>query len=327
VVLILFRVSRLRIVSLLPSATEIIYALGLGDHLVGVSHECDFPREAQSKPRVIQPVFDSVKLDSKVIDEIVIEHLRHGESLYQIDLDAFKAANPDLVITQELCDVCAIGAEDVLMAVSKLAKPVEVLSLNPHSLDDIKDDVQRVGKAVGLPEKADRVIQELQQKEEYVKKVTEHASKPRVFCAEWLQPLMNAGHWIPEMVEYAGGIEKLSSRRQPSGYVDWKTVIDYDPEVLILMPCGFTTTRTISEAKVLSKVEKLDQLTAVRNSNVFATDGHNYFSRSGPRLFDALKILGMMIHPELFNEHLQIEQGVRLEVAQLLEPVRDLQAA
>jgi len=317
----------LRIVSLLPSATEIIYALGLGDYLVGVSHEYDFPREAQSKPRVILPVFDSVKLDSKVIDEIVIEHLRHGESLYKIDFDAFKAANPDLVITQELCDVCAIGAEDVLMAVSKLPKPVEVLSLNPHSLDDIKDDVRRVGKAVGLAEKADRVIQDLQEKEDYVKKTTEQASKFRVFCAEWLQPLMNAGHWIPEMVECAGGIERLSTRSQPSGYIDWETVIDYDPEVLILMPCGFTTARTISEARVLSKVEKLNQLTAVRNGNVFATDGHNFFSRSGLRLFDALKILGMMIHPELFNEHLQIEQGARLEVAQLLEPVRDLQAA
>ena len=317
----------MRIVSLLPSATEIIYALGLGDQLVGVSHECDFPPETQSKPRVIQPVFDSVKLDSKVIDAIVIEHLKHGESLYKIDFDAFKAADPDLVITQELCDVCAIGAEDVLMAVSKLPKPVQVLSLNPHSLDDVKDDVRRVGKAVGLSEKADRVIHELQEKVEFVKKATEHASKLRVFCAEWLQPLMNAGHWIPEMVEYAGGIERLSSRRKPSGYIDWKTVIDYDPEVFILMPCGFTTTRTVAEAKVLSKVEKLDQLTAIRNGNVYATDGHNYFSRSGPRLFDALKILGMMIHPEVFDEQLKFEQGARLEVAQLLEPVRGLQAA
>ncbi|HMK83417.1 MAG TPA: cobalamin-binding protein [Candidatus Bathyarchaeia archaeon] len=314
----------MRIVSLLPSATEIIYALGLGDYLVGVSHECDFPREAQSKPRVILPVFDSLKLDSEAIDEIVIEHLRHGESLYRIDLDAFKTANPDLVITQELCGVCAIGVEDVLMAVSKLPKPVEVLSLNPHSLNDIRDDVRRVGKAVGLPEKADWVIQDLQKKEDYVKKKTEHASKLRVFCAEWLQPLMNAGHWIPEMVEYAGGIERLSTRGQPSCYIDWKTVIDYDPEVLILMPCGFTTARTIAEARVLSKVEKLGQLTAVLNGNVFATDGHNYFSRSGPRLFDALKILGMIIHPELFNARIQIEQAARLDVAQLLEPVRGL---
>jgi len=304
----------LRIVSLLPSATEIIYALGLGDHLVGVSHECDFPREAQGKPRVILPVFDSVKLDSKVIDQMVIEHLRHGESLYKIDLDAFKAADPDLVITQELCDVCAIGAEDVLMAVSKLPKPVEVLSLNPHSLDDIKDDMRRVGKAVGFTEKADQVVQDLQEKEDYVKKITEQASKLRVFCVEWLQPLMNAGHWIPEMVECAGGVEGLSKRRQPSSYIDWKAVIEYDPEVLILMPCGFTTAGTISEARVLSKVEKLNQLTAVRNGNVFATDGHNYFSRSGPRLFDALKILGMMIHPELFNERLQLSRQLGLKL-------------
>jgi iron complex transport system substrate-binding protein len=238
--------------------------------------------------------------------------MRHGESLYRIDLCAFKVANPDLVITQELCDVCAIGAEDVLMAVARLTKPVSVLSLNPNSLDDVKDDVRRVGKAVGCPERADQLVQELQKKEEHIKRKTQGTTRPRVFCAEWLQPLMNAGHWIPEMVEHAGGVEKLGNRRKASSYVDWKSVIDYDPEVMILMPCGFTTARTILEANALSTIKNLHQVMAVPNRNVFATDGHNFFSRSGPRLFDALKVLGMMIHPELFNEPLQVEHGARL---------------
>jgi iron complex transport system substrate-binding protein len=306
----------LRIVSLLPSATEIVYALGFGDSLVGVSHECDFPGDAKTKPKMIEPAFDTARLDSSRIDQLVAEYSKRGESLYKIRLDEFKKANPDLVITQELCDVCAIGAEDVLAAVNQLGKPVQVVSLNPHSLRDVEDDIRSVAKAAGRPETADTLIANLEAKTEETKRLTKNVHRSRVFCVEWLKPLMNAGHWIPEMVEFAGGTDELAEREQPSTHIDWSAVLDYDPEVIILMPCGFTTRRTIQQARQLLELPDLKRLTAARDGRVYATDGHNYFSRSGPRLFDGIGILAQIIHPELFSTPLGPELGSRLEAVQ-----------
>lgn len=203
--------ASLRIVSLLPSATEIVYALGLGDKLVGVSHECDYPEDAKSKPKMIETAFDTRQLESERIDQLVIEYSRRGKRLYKIKLDEFRKASPDLVITQELCDVCAIGAEDVLTAVNQLGKQVTVVSLDPHSLSDIEDDVRKVGNATGCLEQANQVISELRAKADAVRKLTENVAKPRVFCVEWLKPIMNAGHWVPEIVEYAGGHDMLGT--------------------------------------------------------------------------------------------------------------------
>ncbi len=301
------------IVSFLPSATEIVYALGVGSELVGVSHECDFPKDAKAKPRMIEPAFDTTQLESERIDQLVIEYSKRGERLYKIKLDEFRKANPDLVITQELCDVCAIGAEDVLEAVNQLGKPVKVVSLNPHSLRDVEEDIRNVGKAAGRPEGAERLVAELRAKAEIIRKLTENAQKPRVFCVEWLKPIMNAGHWVPEMVEYAGGFDKLAERGQPSRYIEWDSVLKYDPEVVILMPCGFTTSKTMEQARHFFELPGVKGLTAVRNGRVYATDGHNYFSRSGPRLFDGIRILAQMIHPELFDEALDSQLGSRVE--------------
>lgn len=301
------------IVSFLPSATEIVYALGVGSELVGVSHECDFPKDAKAKPRMIEPAFDTTQLESERIDQLVIEYSKRGERLYKIKLDEFRKANPDLVITQELCDVCAIGAEDVLEAVNQLGKPVKVVSLNPHSLRDVEEDIRNVGKAAGRPEGAERLVAELRAKAEIIRKLTENAQKPRVFCVEWLKPIMNAGHWVPEMVEYAGGFDKLAERGQPSRYIEWDSVLKYDPEVVILMPCGFTTSKTMEQARHFFELPGVKGLTAVRNGRVYATDGHNYFSRSGPRLFDGIRILAQMIHPELFDEVLDSQLGSRVE--------------
>lgn len=205
-------------------------------------------------------------------------------------------------MTQELCDVCAVGAEDVLTAVNRLGKPVQVLSLNPHLLQDVLEDIRRVGRAVGLPDRAERVINELEREMEGVKKLTGSVTKRQVLWAEWLKPPMNAGHWVPETVEYAGGIEGLARRGGSSIYVDWNAVLKFDPEVIILMPCGFTTKKISAEIKRVIDFGRLGQITAVRNGNVFATDGHNYFSRSGPRLFKGVQILAEMIHPELFPQ-------------------------
>lgn len=301
---------------MLPSATEIVYALGLGEELVGVSHECDYPDDANTKPRMIEPVFDTRQLDSERIDRLVVEYIHRGESLYRIPFDKFRQANPDTVITQELCDVCAVGAEDVLAAVNKLGKAVKVVSLNPHSLDDIKNDIRTVAKAADKPERAEQVITNLETKTAEVRKLTQKAKRPRVFCVEWLKPLMNAGHWVPEMVEYAGGFDGLAKRWQPSTYVDWNSVAKYDPEIIVLMPCGFNTTKTIAQAPYFAERQETKRLTAVRNGRVYATDGHSYFSRSGPRLFDGIRILAQMIHPELFDEAPDPQLARRLELAQ-----------
>ncbi len=306
----------MRIVSLLPSATEIVYALGFGDSLVGVSHECDYPPDATRRPKIIEPVFDTTQLGSDRIDALVVEYLKRGESLYKIKTDELKKAEPDLIITQELCDVCAIGAGDVLAAVNQLAKPVNVLSLNPHSLKDVEDDIRSVAKAIGRSEKAESVIAELEAKAEGVRELTKDTQRPRVFCVEWLKPIMNAGHWVPEMVECAGGVEGLANTGQPSTYIDWDSVVSYDPEVVVLMPCGFVTRKAMVQARHFFDLPNVKRLTAVRNGRVFATDGHNYFSRSGPRLFDGIKILAQMIHPELFTEPLDPRLGDRIEIMQ-----------
>jgi len=307
----------MRIVSLLPSATEMVYTLGLGDSLVGVSHECDYPAGAKAKPKIIEPVFDTTKLSSERIDALVIENMRQGKSIYRIRFEELRKANPDLIITQELCDVCAIGAADVLEAVNRLGTPVKVLSLNPHTLEDVQDDLRKVAEATDRKEEAALVIAQLNAKVERFREITEGASKTRAFCVEWLKPVMNAGHWVPEMLEYAGGVDELASKGQPSTYVDWDHVLDYDPEVVVLMPCGFTTPRTVREATQFLSLPNAKQLSAVQNGLVYATDGHNYFSRPGPRLFDAIDILAHMLHPELFSQPLDPTLGRKVDLVEV----------
>jgi iron complex transport system substrate-binding protein len=305
----------MRVVSLLPSATEIVYALGHGDSLVGVSHECDFPENAKTKPKIIEPVFDTSTLGSEEIDALVVEYMKQGKSIYRVRFEELKKADPDLIITQELCDVCAIGAGDVLEAVNRLGKPVGVLSLNPHTLKDVQGDIRNVAEALGCVGEAERLIAELDAKASRIKNLTRDVRKSRVLCVEWLRPIMNAGHWVPEILDYAGGFDDLATRGKPSTYLEWARVLNYDPEVVVLMPCGFLIDRTVQEAKHFLGMPHAGELSAVRNSRVYATDGHNYFSRSGPRLFDAIGILAHMIHPELYNEPLDRTLGINVEVA------------
>ena len=304
----------MRIVSLLPSAREIVYALGYGRSLVGVSHECDFPAEAKTKPKMIEPVYDTTRMGSEEIDAVVVESMKQGRSIYRIRFDELQRANSDLIITQELCDVCAIGAADVLEAVNKLGKPVSVLSLNPHTLRDVQADIASVAKALDCTREAERVVAGLEAKASRIRNLTKDVRRVRVFCAEWLRPVMNAGHWVPELLEYAGGLAELAEKGTPSTYVDWPSVLSYNPDIVILMPCGFTTTRTVEEAGRFLHQPQARDLTAVRNGRVYATDGHNYFSRSGPRLWDGIEILARMIHPELFRDALDPGLGRVLRV-------------
>ena len=298
----------MRIVSLLPSATEIVYLLGLGDHLTGVSHECDYPKAALGKRKIITPAFKSSGLSSREIDSSVRAFLGRGEGIYRIDLEALKAADPDLIVTQELCDVCAAPYQDVLEAVTHLSRKPEILSLNPQRLGDVLQDVERVGEATGRLREAAQAVASLTERIDRVEKRAANAkTRPPVACLEWLEPIMASGHWVPEMVALAGGSEPLGKAGEPSERVAWERVLSCAPEILILMPCGFSVDRTLDEIHLLTNRPGWEGLPAVRRGKVFAVNGHAYFSRSGPRLVDGTEILAHLVHPELFADPIPTE--------------------
>ncbi len=303
----------MRICSLLPSATEIAFALGLGDSVVAVTHECDYPPEAKTKQIVVKSSIDAARSGSAEIDETVGKLLRAKKSIYTIDLPRFREANPDLILTQELCDVCAVNYNEVLAASASLARKPEIISLAPALLSDVLRDIELVGKMAGKKREAEIFVAHLQKR---IDRVREKASRsdyrPRVACLEWLEPIYNAGHWIPEMVELAGGMDGLGKKGKPSEKIDWDRVIQSAPEVIVLMPCGFEIARTLKELRLLYQLPGWSDLPAVKKGNVFAVNGSAYFNRSGPRLVDGLEILARIIHPEIFPLQTAPEAAQRL---------------
>lgn len=290
--------SHMRICSLLPGATEIVFKLGLDDQIVGVTHECDYPPNAQYKPIIVKSSIDPKTMTSPEIDRKVAELLQAGKGLYSIDEAAFTAAAPDIVLTQGLCDVCALDFTEVEKAAAKLAHPPQILSLNPHSLNDILDDIQRVGAITQRTERAGALVRELSRRIEAIGyEATSH--RPRVVCLEWFEPLYTAGHWVPEMVALAGGRDVLGQAGGASARVEWQQVIEAKPEVLLLMPCGFDVRRTVREATPLRALPGWQDLPAVKSANVYALNGNAYFSRPGPRLINGLEILAHLLHPPM----------------------------
>ncbi len=291
----------MRICSLLPGATEIAFALGLGDNVVGVTHECDYPAEAQHKPVVVRSLIDSNQMTSIEIDRWVTERLGNNQGLYVIDEERLREAAPDVILTQGLCDVCAIDYNEVVNASATLANKPKIVSLTPNCLTDVLNDVARVGEATGQRLKAEQVIHDLEQRISAVRKRTARLpTRPRVACLEWFDPIYAAGHWVPEMVEIAGGQDVLGRRGEPSAKIDWKKVVELAPDVIVLMPCGFDMPRTLREASALNQLEGWDDLPAVKARRVFAVNGHAFFSRPGPRLIDGLELLAHIIHPKMF---------------------------
>ena len=291
----------MRICSFLPSATEIVYALGLGDALYGVSHECDYPAEARRKPKVVRSRFDTADHTSEEIHRLVADTVSRGESIYEVDSEVMAQARPDLVITQELCDVCAVSAEDVRHAVASLDPVPRVVSLDPGSLADVLRDIETVGETVDRVERARELTGGLQRRIDSVRSLTSAAgSRPRVACIEWLDPLIVAGHWIPEMVAFAGGTDGLAEPGAPSRTIDMDELAGYAPEVLILMPCGMDVSRGVEEFSRLRNLEQWRDLAAVRNGRVHAVDASGLFSRSGPRLVDGLEVMARVLHPDAF---------------------------
>ena len=305
----------MRICSFLPSATEIVYALGLGDSLAAVSHECDFPEEALSKPKVVRSKFDHTDMTGQEIDSLVSEMARRGERIYEVDEEVLRRADPDLVLTQELCEVCAVSFEDVERAVVRLDKIPQVVSLDPSTIEDVLGDIATVGEFAGVSQEADIVVGGLRDRIDAVRALASGAAtRPTVACIEWLDPLIVAGHWVPEMVEIAGGRDALAKPGEPSRRIYFDDLRSADPDILILMPCGFDVERAEVELARTPGLDEWRSLAAVRNRRAYVTDAGSLFSRSGPRLVDSLEVLGKVVHPDLFGEGLPSEYVKRMDV-------------
>lgn len=288
----------MRIATLLPSATEIVCALGLAADIVGITHECDFPPEIRTRARIVRGKIDSARLSSAEINARVEASVAGGEGLYEIDVDALRAVRADLLITQDLCEVCALPGTDVDAAVSSLATPPRILRLHPHTLSDILHDVVAVGAATGREAEAERVVARLRERVARVQAAVRGRPRPRVCCLEWLDPPFCGGHWMPEIVELAGGREVVGLAERPSFQVEWSQIAAAQPEVVVLVLCGFDVARTQREARGLAARAEWRHLPAVRAGRVYATDASSYFSRSGPRIIDGLEILAAFLHPD-----------------------------
>ncbi len=298
----------MRICSLLPGATEVVAALGLAEELVGVSHECDYPPEVRRKPVLVRAAVDSERTASPEIDRLVRETLQQGHSLYRLDEDLFHRLQPDLVITQDLCNVCAITPAQLQRALGLLPQEPRLLTLNPTSLEDILTDVERIGGATGKQSPARSLAATLRARLQSIRdRIEPVRERPKVACLEWLDPLYAPGHWVPEMVEWAGGVNGLGRAGAPSERITWETVLAAQPDVLILMPCGFSASRTLQECAQLqipSRWPGWQTLPAVRNERVFAVDSGSQFSRPGPRLVEGVATLAALCHPSLFGQAL-----------------------
>ena len=290
-----------RVVSLLPSSTEIIHALGCGDRIVGRSHECDYPAGIAELPPCTAPKFDP-NGTSKEIDERVKAVLEEAVSVYRVDTALLDELAPDLVVTQSQCELCAVSLSDVQAAVRQLvrSKP-DVLSLEPNELKDVWRDIASVAEALGVRERGDVLLDELRARLAAIAgRVGEIGHRPRVACIEWYEPLMAAGNWVPELVEIAGGVDVLGIRGEHSAWLEWAALEKSEPETIVLMPCGFDMPRSRRELPALTGRAEWARLEAVQRGRVFVTDGNQFFNRPGPRLVESAEILAEILHPEVF---------------------------
>jgi iron complex transport system substrate-binding protein len=292
---------RRRIVSFLPSATEMAFALGLGDQVLGVTHECDYPAEARARPVVVRGVLPVERMTQREIDAAVTERLQQGLSLYAIDEAALREAAPDLILTQELCEVCAPSGNEISETLKLLPSRPDILWLTPRTIEQIFDNLTQLAAATGRETAAADLIAASRDRLEHVRRVAALAdSRPRVFCMEWIDPLFCSGHWVPEMVEIAGGIDTLGRSGTDSVRIQWQDVLNWAPEVLIVAPCGFNLEQTIRHAARLHEFPGWSTIPAVRNGRVYAVDANAYFARPGPRVVDGCELLAHLIHPDLF---------------------------
>src|SRR5215469_14894591 len=292
-----------RIVSLLPAATEIAAALGLMNRIVGVSHECDFPRDANKRRRVTScPVHDA-GLTSREVDEWVRRALDDNGTIYTIDEPLLRKLQPDVVLTQKLCDVCAVGYGTVAKLAQTLPGSPRVVNLEPTTLADIFDDIQRVAETCDVPERAEKLIGDLSERVGNVRKRAEMIpDRRRCFLMEWVDPPFCSGHWGPELVEIAGGCDSLGRKHQPSAQIDWRRVIDARPEIIVLALCGYDIDRARRDYELLSQFPGFDSIPAAQTGEIHVVNASAYFARPGPRIVDSVEILAGILHPTEFPE-------------------------
>ena len=292
-----------RIVSLLPAATEIAAALGLIDEVVGVSHECDFPNEANARPRVTHCPVHNAGLASKEVDQWVRRALREQGTIYTIDEPLLRELRPDVILTQKLCDVCAVGYGTVARLAETLPGPPRVVNLEPTSLSDIFEVIRHVAQVCGVPERGDEVIARLLTRVENVRdRAARIADRPRCFLMEWVDPPFCSGHWGPELMEIAGGHDPSGRRHQPSAQIDWQEVLDARPEIIVLALCGYDVELARRDFELLRRFPEFDSLPAARGEEIYLVNASAYFARPGPRIVDSLELLAGILHPEEFPE-------------------------
>jgi iron complex transport system substrate-binding protein len=306
----------MRIVSLLPAATEIVGSLGQLENLVGVSHECDYPAEVNGKPRVTHCPIHGAGLPSVEIDRWVRETLASTGTLYRLDEPLLRRLEPDLILTQRLCDVCAVEYGSVTAFAATLPGPPRVLSLEPSSLADIFDNIRTVARMLAVPERGEETVTALARRVQAVQtRLPEGVHRPRCFLMEWIDPPFCSGHWGPELVELAGGVEPLGRKGQDSTRIRWERVVEARPEVIVLACCGCPLQRTLEDLPILQRNPGWKSLPAVERGQVYVVDGSAYFSRPGPRIVDSLEILAEILHPDVFNGCFPDRGIVRVDAA------------
>ena len=290
-----------RIVTFLPSATELIYNLGADDKLFGVTHECNYPIDAKTKPRVISSVFDPALMSSKQIDDKICQLMTDGKEIYNLNKENLLNAKPDLIISQNICEVCSAHTEHVNMAMNMLEKKPEVYTMDPHNVDEILMSIKDISKMIGKEKEGNELINSLLKRLEFVKsKMCEE--RPKVLAIEWVDPFFTSGHWIPEMIETAGGENMISIEKMPSRKMKLEEIKSANPDIIVIMPCGFDVKRTIFEYNnVLAENPDWNELKAVKENSVYAVDANSYFSKPSLRTITGIEILAQIIHPNIFG--------------------------
>jgi len=291
-----------RIVTFLPSATELIYSLGADDKLFGVTHECNYPSSAKTKPRVINSVFDPASMSSKQIDDKICQLMTDGKEIYNLNRENLLNAKPDLIISQNICEVCSAHTEHVKIAVDMLEKKPEVYTMDPHGVDEILVSIMDISKMIGKEKEGNELVDSLSKRLGFVKSKT-FEERPKVVAIEWVDPFFTSGHWIPEMIESAGGENLISTEKMPSRKMKLEEIQEVNPDIIVMMPCGFDVKRTISEYNsVLAENPDWNELKAVKENNVYAVDANSYFSKPSLRTITGIEVLAKIIHPDVFGD-------------------------
>ena len=277
-----------------------VCALGLEDRLVGITHECDYPPTVRQKPVVVKSRIDTRRLTPAAIDRAVSERLKEGQSLYEVDIALLHQLGPDLILTQHLCDVCGPSKPEALQALEALPQ-AEICYFSPHCLDDIWDNLREVGKKTNRRAEAAALIKERQEKVAQIRRAVEGRSRPKVFFMEWVDPVFNAGHWVAELIALAGGRDELANVGRDSVRISWEKVVAYQPEIIIVSPCGYDQKAAAAQLPLLERYPGWSELPAVRQGRVHAVDANAYFARPGPRVVDGAEVLARLLHPSAFR--------------------------